>query len=333
MGEGGGMADAAQRGGSLGHVLVTCVKNEGPYLVEFVAHHRVLGFDLICIASNDCTDGTDRLLRLLARGGAIRHARNVVPEGESPAHTGYRLMRRKFRLDRAAWLMAMDVDEFLYVSTGAGRVHDLTGAAPPDVDVIALSSLTFGAGDPGQGWTPERVCARFTRRVQERHRTNEPVKSLTRDPARFREIHNHSMVGFRPDRPARVMRGNGTVFDLDPALPIWRQLRNFRWRDIGHNLAHYNHYSIKSAEEFRLRRARGRGVDIRKLEDKIRHTDDYFAERAAAAVIEDRRILDRYGPAVEAEMARLLALPGVAEAQARCEARTAKAIRRLQKAG
>mgnify|MGYP002652033994 CR=1 FL=1 len=53
--------------GPLGHVLVTSMRDEGPYALEFVAHHRAVGFDRIFIASNDCRDGTDLLLDALDR--------------------------------------------------------------------------------------------------------------------------------------------------------------------------------------------------------------------------------------------------------------------------
>ena len=54
----------------LRHVLLSSMKDEGPFVLEFVAHHRVLGFDAIHIASNDCTDGTDLLLDVLAEASA-----------------------------------------------------------------------------------------------------------------------------------------------------------------------------------------------------------------------------------------------------------------------
>ena len=41
---------------------VTCVKNEGPFLLEWIAFNRVIGVTDFLFYSNDCTDGTDRLL-------------------------------------------------------------------------------------------------------------------------------------------------------------------------------------------------------------------------------------------------------------------------------
>lgn len=301
----------------LGHVLVSTMKNEGAYALEFVAHHRVLGFDGIYIASNDCTDGTDVLLDALSEAGAIYHAHNQVPEGAGPSHHGYSLLREQFGLNRAEWLMALDVDEFLYVSLPGGTVADLTSIVGNDADVIAISSLTFGDGQAWRPLDPQRVCRRFTRRVPDLHPTNGPIKSLNRDPARFRAIHNHSMVGLREDREAWAMRGDGSLFDLDPNTPMWKQLRNFESKEITHKFAHYNHYAVKTPDEFELRRLRGRGATADP--ERVRHTEEYFSRRADAATVPDTRILDRYGAQVEAEMDRLLALPGVAEAQRYCQ--------------
>ena len=45
--------------------LVTTVRNEGPYLWEWVAYHRMIGFHDIIVFQNDSNDGTDQILRLL----------------------------------------------------------------------------------------------------------------------------------------------------------------------------------------------------------------------------------------------------------------------------
>ena len=55
----------------LGHVLLSSMRDEGPFALEFVAHHRAIGFDRLFIASNDCRDGTDLLLDALDAAGAI----------------------------------------------------------------------------------------------------------------------------------------------------------------------------------------------------------------------------------------------------------------------
>ena len=46
---------------------VTCVKNEGPFLLEWIAFHRIIGVTDFLFYSNDCSDA-DQKPRV--RGGA-----------------------------------------------------------------------------------------------------------------------------------------------------------------------------------------------------------------------------------------------------------------------
>ena len=48
--------------GSSGNVIVGCMKNEGPYIVEWVAYHRAIGIDNFLIYTNGCDDGTSEIL-------------------------------------------------------------------------------------------------------------------------------------------------------------------------------------------------------------------------------------------------------------------------------
>ena len=42
--------------------LMSCMRNEGIHILEWLAYHRVIGFGPVVICSNDCADGSDRLL-------------------------------------------------------------------------------------------------------------------------------------------------------------------------------------------------------------------------------------------------------------------------------
>ena len=50
-------------------VLFSAVKNEAPFLLEWIAYHKVIGFDEIVICSNPSTDGTEEILAPLALAG------------------------------------------------------------------------------------------------------------------------------------------------------------------------------------------------------------------------------------------------------------------------
>ncbi|MFN4129742.1 MAG: glycosyltransferase family 2 protein, partial [Paracoccaceae bacterium] len=58
---------AAPRAASLAGrtAIVTTMKNEGPFILEWIAYHRAIGVDDFLIYTNDCTDGTDTMLDLL----------------------------------------------------------------------------------------------------------------------------------------------------------------------------------------------------------------------------------------------------------------------------
>ena len=63
------------------------VKNEGAFLMEWLAHHRAVGFTDFLVYSNDCSDGTDAMLDRLQAMGWLVHLPNPGPH-EKGAHFG-----------------------------------------------------------------------------------------------------------------------------------------------------------------------------------------------------------------------------------------------------
>ena len=295
------------------HTLISGIKDEGPFILEWVAHHLVLGFDRICVASNDCSDGSDRLLDALAVAGHVEHLANQVPLGQIPQHAGYAAMRAHMGIDDTEWLAVLDADEFLNVHVGAGLVSDLTAAAG-DADIISLHALCFAA-KPQVNWHPGPICPAFPWALAVGHKANRSLKSLTRGPARFSHIHNHSLVGFK-GKPGdlRIMGGDGTGHAPVKGVPLWQQLRNGDLRPGAHALAQYNHYAVKTWDAFNLRRARGRGAVA---DGSVRHTDAYFRDRNVPGVLDTS--IARYQGAVAARMAAMLQDARVAAAQAECD--------------
>ena len=303
------------------HVLMSCVKDEGPFVLEFVAHHLVLGFDRIMMASNDCTDGTDNLLAALHQAGYVQHLDHKVPAGQVPQHVGYAKLRAQFGLDDVEWLAVLDVDEFLHVTVGDGSVQALTAVAPSHTDVIALFAKTFGTELWGT-WHPGRVCQRFTYRLATRSGPSNEIKSITRKPMRFRKLYEHMPNGFQEKRSLRVLRGDGTEWDITPEAQKVIQIRRLIANSPMYQLAHFNHYAVKTVDSFALRRLRGRGAVPMGGKASLRHTEKYFISRVWKARVFDDSIAV-YGPAVEEKMAQMLVHPAIAAAQADCEARYA----------
>ena len=73
--------------GNTGNVIVGCMKNEAPYIVEWVAYHRAMGMDNFLIYTNGCEDGTSEILDRLQEMGVLQHRNNDEWKGNSPSST------------------------------------------------------------------------------------------------------------------------------------------------------------------------------------------------------------------------------------------------------
>ena len=101
--------------------LMSCMRNEGIHVVEWLAYHRTIGFGPIIICSNDCTDGTDEMLIRLEELGLAHHRRNVIPPGVKPQPSAIRHAQAEPLVHASDWVMVFDADEFLF---SIQRLHE-----------------------------------------------------------------------------------------------------------------------------------------------------------------------------------------------------------------
>ncbi|CAM5221105.1 glycosyltransferase family 2 protein [Alishewanella longhuensis] len=87
-------------------------KNERPYVLEWVAYHRLMGADQIIIADNFSDDGTSQLLEALHLAGIIIRIPYPRVGEEGPQAGAYNTVLRDFgsRFDLIAFI---DADEFI----------------------------------------------------------------------------------------------------------------------------------------------------------------------------------------------------------------------------
>lgn len=57
------------------------MRNEGPFIVEWVSWYRMLGFEVL-VVTNDCTDHSVELLQALQAAGWLHH-QGHAPEAAS----------------------------------------------------------------------------------------------------------------------------------------------------------------------------------------------------------------------------------------------------------
>jgi len=231
--------------------LVATAKDEGPFLLEWVAFHRLAGFDPIIVYQNDSTDGTAETLETLDRIGAISYFDNPAKRGRHQVRA-YKRSCEVGAYRAADWAMALDIDEFLNVKCGTGKVQDLI-AAIPDCDRILLNWRLFGAG--GYSALSERlVTERFTvcDRASDMSRGLKAYKSLYRTPL-FGRPGVHRVHPVDKETVTQIRTANGSGLKEDSF-----EIKNFRSTDPGLlKLAQINHYVLRDASSFLIKATRG----------------------------------------------------------------------------
>lgn len=237
-------------------LLITTVKDEGPSILEWVAHHKRIGFDDILIYQNDSTDMMPRTLRTLNAMGVVRYFDNTMPGakgGWQPA--AYTRASEQPVHNEADWAIALDGDEYLSINTPEGTVQSLITAAcagkTPAPDVIRLNWKIFGSGFHRR-LSPELTTGRYTL-AEEKERIADNIvgfKSLYRTSVFKRPgVHN----------PSWAVRDDWTEVN-GSGLPL-SEYRNEGWRSTDpslRRLAQVNHYMVRSASDYLIKCARGR---------------------------------------------------------------------------
>lgn len=288
--------------------LMSCMRNEGIHLLEWLAYHRTIGFGPIVICTNDCEDGSDRLLDLLASHGAVDHLRSLVPPGTPPQKHGIASALAHLADSPADWLAHLDSDEFLNVAPGAAPVQDLIAKAG-DAHTIALPWRMFG--DNGHQTWPGETLPAFTACETAPDPQTVKFKSLFRHRA-FASASDHMPTAPRIETPLAV---NTDGEPLSSAPLFGQPVARYRPIDLAlRGGTVVNHYATRSTDSFLMKQARGRGMGPPSNKYGL---NSAWHRRANRNDTQDRSIL-RCWPEVKAELARFRALPDVASAEAEC---------------
>ncbi|MEM9011504.1 MAG: glycosyltransferase family 2 protein [Pseudomonadota bacterium] len=299
------------------------MRNEAPYVVEWVVYHRMIGFTDILLFTNDCTDGTDAIAERLAALGQVRHLPNPVAGEVRPLRQALERARAMPLVAEADWVMALDADEFLNIHAGAGRIEDLLEAAP-SVDLFLINWRHLADPD-AVNWQPGLVTERFVRAGPMRTPVSAAVKSLFREPTRYGRFSAH--MPWDPAEPGgiRVANGSGRPIEGVFEKPLNRAYR-LTGPDAGLRLAQVNHYATKSLEAYVLKKMRGSG------NNKPHRFDRAYWQKRNEVDREDRTI-QRHLPALRAACAALLADPALADLQRQGEAAHRAMIAEARAAG
>lgn len=289
-------------------LAVTSMRNEAPYLLEWVAHHSAAGVTDFLIFSNDCDDGTDRLLDQLHAAGIVTHVPHHKQGRKSVQWQALKSAWHHPLRKQADWILVSDVDEFVNIHVGRHRFADLIGALPEGSDAVVLPWRLFGQNDVFD-IKDAPVTEQFTRAIVPD--SAYPVaaslfKTLFRARGPFRQLGVH-----RPKQKPFERTGLPTYVD-GSGIPLPRLFAESEKRislygyASGRALVEMNHYALRSAAAFVVKRDRGLPNRAHKKIDL-----SYWVDRNFNCV-EDRSI-GAMRPATMATLASLLKLERVAE--------------------
>lgn len=294
-------APATLPNGSTGKVIVACMKNEAPYILEWVAYHRQIGVDHFLIYTNDCSDGTDELLDRLQELGILQHRLNNDWKGNSPQQHALNKALREDLLRNAEWLIHIDVDEFINVRAGNGTLDDFLACVPGATNV-AMTWRMFG-NNKVETFEDRPVIAQFDHAAPKycpKPHTSWGFKTMTRNSGVYAKLSCHRPNKRDPGTHVQWVNGSGKPMPVRYHEKGWRSDPS----SIGYDMLQLNHYALRSAESFLIKRQRGRALHVdRSIGRNYWVRMDWSQNRDVTIM--------RNIPRLDAEMARLMADPEV----------------------
>ncbi len=255
-------------------LAVLTVRNEGAFLLEWLAHHRATGFTDFLVFSNDCQDGTDDMLDRLQELGWLTHIRNDGPYDQRGIQfTALKTAQKLESVQAADWILALDVDEFVNIHTG-DRTLEALFAALPEATAITLTWRLFGNADQVR-FADTPITETFIKAAP----LDIPwpwrsamFKTLYRNDGTYRKLGVH-----RPRDPDQTKLAQARWFDgegraLDDQFKTRRIFSNYGRSN--HALVQLNHYALGAMESYVLKADRGRAVHSDHMLDV-----DYWVER------------------------------------------------------
>ena len=295
---------------------VTCMKNEGPFILEWVAYNRMIGVTDFLVYTNDCTDGTVELLNALAAAGIVTRLDNPAPNRRGRQWVALDACVDHPLVQTADWVYVSDVDEFMDIRVGQGRLVDLIEACGNPMAISVTFRMMANGGVHDYHDLP--VISQFTKshdpNILDGHKRIQ-FKTLTRKDFPVERYNAHRpFLGDTFDRAqGEITWTDGSGRPVPDGLPYMTHKYYDNNMDAAgcFDFAALNHYALRSLESYIVKSERG---DVIWPWNSIEA--EYWQKRNEDSV-EETSILRRL-PELRAEMDALKALPDVGRLHEAC---------------
>ncbi|MEM7545063.1 MAG: glycosyltransferase family 2 protein [Pseudomonadota bacterium] len=273
-------------------LIITSMKNEGPYILEWIAHHRAIGFTDFLVYTNDCEDGTVEILERLQTLGIVTHQPNEILL-RGPQKSALKWAKEQEITKGADWILVSDIDEFLNIKIGDGTVQELINHLP-DADVIPVTWRLF-SHDGVVPFVDAPLMAQFTDAERALDQGGFPmryVKSIFRRQEDLKRFGTHGPIpeDGREDSFTWIAP-DGRVLGKNDSMTRPQSV-------YGYEIAQFNHYAVRSVDSYLIKRDRGRVNHYRQVMGV-----DYWQKMCRGGEVDTS--IQRHIPAMTAEVARL----------------------------
>ena len=240
-----------KRGKQGGIAVVAIMKNEGPYLEEWISFHKRQGVNKFILFDNDSTDGTREILESYITSGTVIYE---SINGQARQMDAYNIALKKYG-KYFRYFAVIDCDEFLF-STDSMPLIDLLDkffSSKKGIGGLAVNWMCYGSG--GHIEKPDGgVLENFLYRAETNFEKNRLTKTICAPEAVLAFVNAHYAV-YRRGYKAYNELGEEVEGPLT-ASPSHRHIR-------------INHYFTKSRNEYieKMERGKADGYDKRQMDD------------------------------------------------------------------
>jgi hypothetical protein len=220
------------------HYLSVCaiMKNEGPYLKEWIEFHRIVGVEKFYLYDNESTDSSREILEPYVKSGIVDYT--YFP-GQKMQRTAYQDCVSKHKYD-SKWIAFIDLDEFI-VPTDTKTVPEFLKSIPANVGQLVVGWKIYGSSR--HKTKPDGLV---TENYTMRSKTSWLWKMI---------INPRFIARFGNPHFAYMVKLDTVEEDLTPVkFPIPKE---YWLQNIKADKIRINHYHCKSFEEYSKRSKRG----------------------------------------------------------------------------
>lgn len=215
--------------------ICAILKNEAPYLIEWLEFHKIVGVEQFYLYDNFSSDHAIDLVQSYIDSGEVIWHEWPIKHGQLQA---YQHCLENY-CQQTEWLALMDLDEFLF-PTEKNDIRDLLDEYK-EYPAIGVNWLVFGSS--GHRTKPNGLqIENFTHRSEETWEPNKHIKSIVQPTQAIRPLDPHSFI--------YINNQFAVTENKEAVIGPWTG-------SVSVNKLRINHYTTRSLQEYTEKMNRG----------------------------------------------------------------------------